>query len=313
MQNTSELVIETGCRAPRWIDENFQGYTWKDDGELLAEGVCLKGDTKKHLVPEPGRTRVMCHFERQKLRKVDSREQTISFDLFITMKWFDPNVKSRQRIINDHNNEMILSTSALRKIWTPDLVIQDLTALKIKDEWISLVKSKILGPDDMTEEEGEDSSPPNIEVTYQIKSSVYCKFDHARYPMDEQKCNITLGSSSFGAIFVLNDKNKGEKNMHHNVSNFLVTSSLFDNQWHNSGNNTIGIQFTLTHSTTPYFFKYYIPTMAITTVSMMGFAIPLSAIPGRVALLVTQFLTLTNLFIYEMESIILIKNHSVYT
>ena len=305
-------MIEAGCRAPRWIDENYERYIWKDDGELLTEGVCLKGDTKKHLVPEPGRTKVRCHFEGQKLRKVDSREQVISFDLFMTMKWFDPNVKSTNRKVNGLSNEMILSPSAVGKIWTPDLVIQDLTALKFKDEWISLVKSKILGPDDMMEEESEDSNPPNIEVTYQIKSSVYCQFNHARYPMDEQKCNITLGSKSFGAIFVLNDMTKGEKNMHHNVSNFLVTSSLFDNQRHNSGNNTIGIQFVLTHSTTPYFFKYYIPTMAITTVSMMGFAFPLSAIPGRVALLVTQFLTLTNLFIYEMESIVLIKDYSIY-
>ena len=278
----------------------------------MAEGVCLKGETKKHLVPEPGRTKVMCHFDRQELRKVDSREQTISFDLHITMKWFDPNIKSRQRKVNGKNDEIILSPSAVQKIWTPDLAIQHLTALRFKDEWISLVKSRILGPNDLVKEHDGDSSPPNIEVTYQIKSSVYCKFDHSKYPMDEQRCKVTIGSSSFGAIFVLNDENKRDENSNHNVSNFLVTSSLFDNQWHTFGNNTIGIQFTLTHSTTPYFFKYYIPTMAITTVSMMGFAIPLSAIPGRVALLVTQFLTLTNLFIHEMVTIILSTNHFIY-
>ena len=50
----------------------------------------------------------------------------------------------------------------------------------------------------------------------------------------------------------------------------------------------------------PYMMKYYIPTMAVVLVSEIGFVIPLTAIPGRVALLVTQFLTLVNLFIYQM-------------
>ena len=75
---------------------------------------------------------------------------------------------------------------------------------------------------------------------------------------------------------------------------------FFDNQKHSSGNNTIGISDVLTHSITPYFFKYYIPSIAIVTISMMGFTMPLSALPERVALLVTQFLTLTELFIHEM-------------
>ena len=69
------------------------------------------------------------------------------------------------------------------------------------------------------------------------------------------------------------------------------------------GSNTIGIKITMNHAITPFFVKYYLPCIAIVLVSMIGFAIPLNAIPGRVALLVTQFLTLTNLFIYEMVRI----------
>ena len=60
----------------------------------------------------------------------------------------------------------------------------------------------------------QNSLQPNVEISYLIKSSIYCKFDHSRYPMGRQKCNVSLGSSSFGAIFVLeganvaNDKNE---------------------------------------------------------------------------------------------------------
>ena len=223
----------------------------------------------------------------------------------ITMKWWDPSIKTKTKKDEKQTGEIILSPSSVGKIWIPDLAIEDLTDLKFKDEWISLVKSRFLVPADTMQSKDNNSTPANIEVTYQIKSSVYCTFDHSKYPMDEQKCNVTLGSSSFGAIFVLDNNDEDETDFGHMVSNFRIKSSYFDNGWHTSGNNSIGIKFTMTRSTTPFFFKYYIPTMAITTVSMMGFAIPLTAIPGRVALLVTQFLTLTNLFIYEMVSIII--------
>ena len=41
-------------------------------------------------------------------------------------------------------------------------------------------------------------------------------------------------------------------------------------------------------------------------VSEIGFVVPITAIPGRVALLVTQFLTLVNLFIYQMVNLLIV-------
>ena len=49
----------------------------------------------------------------------------------------------------------------------------------------------------------------------------------------------------------------------------------------------------------PFLYMYYLPCMAIVLVSQISFIIPLSSIPGRVALVVTQFLTLTNIFIHQ--------------
>ena len=100
-------------------------------------------------------------------------------------------------------------------------------------------------------------------------------------------------------------KDNDKEDSNHTISNFLVTSTFFDNGWHTSGNNTIGIRFVLSHDMTPYFFKYYVPSIAIVTISMMGFTMPLTALPERVALLVTQFLTLTELFIHEMVRVCL--------
>jgi hypothetical protein len=46
----------------------------------------------------------------------------------------------------------------------------------------------------------------------------------------------------------------------------------------------------------PFVMKYYLPAAAIVTVSQMSFLISPSQLPGRVALLVTLFLVLTNVF-----------------
>ena len=289
------MVLEAGCRKKKWIKNENTGledrYEWQAGGSLLANGACIDERYEKHLVPEPGKTRVYSVINREKIRHVDSRKETISVDLVLTMRWFDPKIHTNANETKDTNSGLVLSPGAMRKIWTPDIAILNVTSFKIQEEWTSLRTSKIIP---------SNESEVNVEMTYGIKASVYCTFDHSKHPLDVQKCNMTLGSRSFGAIFVLaseNDKHRGNET--YSASNFHVSSQLFDDKI-NFGNNTIGIAVTLNHFIRPFVIKYYLPSMAIVVVSLLGFAFPLSAIPGRVALLVTQFLTLTNLFIYEM-------------
>ena len=60
-----------------------------------------------------------------------------------------------------------------------------------------------------------------------------------------------------------------------------------------------------------YVLQYYLPSITIVVASSFSFIIPLSAIPGRVALVVTQFLTLTNIFIHQ-QVILTIHNQTLY-
>ena len=53
----------------------------------------------------------------------------------LTMKWWDPNVKSKPSEYDGNMDEITLNTNAIQKIWTPDLEIQNLTSYKVKDEW----------------------------------------------------------------------------------------------------------------------------------------------------------------------------------
>ena len=228
----------------------------------------------------------------------------ISFGLKVTMRWWDPRIKTNLIHTASKKGQIALSIDAINKIWTPDLAVLDQTSLKPKDEWISFASAKVFS---LTNFEGfgeENTLHANIEAIYQIKATVFCEFDHSRYPMDKQYCNVSFGSSSFGTIFVQEDTSgKNDRNIKYSASTFKIETRFFDNKQHDSGKNTIGMSYELTHSINAYLFKYYIPCMLIVIVSMIAFAIPLTAIPGRVALLVTQFLTFTNLFIYEMVTI----------
>ena len=66
-----------------------------------------------------------------------------------------------------------------------------------------------------------------------------------------------------------------------------------------NGTTVFGFDITLERMVQPFLYMYYLPCMAIVLVSQISFIIPLSSIPGRVALVVTQFLTLTNIFIHQ--------------
>ena len=61
-----------------------------------------------------------------------------------------------------------------------------------------------------------------------------------------------------------------------------------------------GIDLKMRRKTAMYFYQYFIPVIAIAITSFFSFIVPLTMLPGRVVIVVTQFLTLTNIFIHEM-------------
>ena len=140
-------------------------------------------------------------------------------------------------------------------------------------------------------------------MKYDVKTTVYCKgWSYIQYPMDYQACHVAFGSASASSIFTLleNLDNNSSKNTYRAV-NFDIRIKYFD-QNKNHGTNQVGIQIEMQRLTTSFILKYYAPCIAIVLVSEIGFIIPVTAIPGRVGLLVTQFLTLINLFIHQMVS-----------
>ena len=135
---------------------------------------------------------------------------------------------------------------------------------------------------------------------------VFCNdFSFRYHPMETLKCSFKLGSAMFKVNFVWGGDGGGWKWAYilhkpdpYVVSGYTVTNVTWINPRKDMGMG-IGFDVTLKRNVMPYVMQYYVPCCAIVLVSQISFIIPLSAIPGRVALLVTQFLTLTNIFIHQ--------------
>ena len=292
--------MDIGCKMKRWKlnDAGFadeHNFYWVPSGQLLEDGACVNDDYDKNFLRETEKRRIYTTIEYQKIRIVDAKEQSMELDLTLRMKWKDPEVKFKFSTDDKEIGGMVLSPEATSQIWTPDVHIKNRTYFKQDEEWKSLISSKIL------------TATNEVELRYEMKFAVYCRFDHSTYPMDKQTCNVSIGSASNSEIFVLHPVPVDINGTYHvknkyRADNFDMAIQFYDNGI-DYGNNIIGIMVSMCRLPNAFIFMYYLPCITIVLVSLIGFVIPVSAIPGRIALLVTQFLTLTNLSINQMVRI----------
>ena len=263
----------------------------------MERRVCIGPNYRNYIAPNGLDTKVHTTIDYQEVRDVDAKKQTVSIDMILTLRWLDPNIITSLKGNIEQHNGTILRPSKVKEIWSPDLYIWNRTSVKSKDEWALLKTSKIL-THEIKEEDKEDQT--TVELKYEIKTTIYCRFEFSKYPMDSQNCSIEIGSGSNAAIFVLYEKDKlSHDSTSYSVVGLTLNIEFFGN---NAKGNTIGFNIHMNRLLSPFLMKYYIPSIAIVIVAEISFMVPLTAIPGRVALLVTQFLTLVNLFIYQMVS-----------
>ena len=132
--------------------------------------------------------------------------------------------------------------------------------------------------------------------------TVSCSFNFSNFPFDEHKCPLELVIPFHWNPSV---NNKMKDTVKYMKDGFEVKAQKFANMkkydelshWQST---TLGVNINLKRQLSQYVFQYYLPSITIVIASSVSFIIPLSAVPGRVALMGTQFLTLTNIFINQM-------------
>ena len=298
------LLIEAGCRYESCRFCEDEAYRWVGSGILLEKGACIERTYQQSSVPETGITKVYSTIIEQRVREVDGQKKQVTIDFTLALQWMDPGIKTNFSEENEQNGGIKLSIEHLNVIWKPDLYIYNISDYKSYADSKQINSFIILATNvsnlgNNTEETKQQKRQTVVEYTVEAKATIYCNFDFSDYPMDTQMCRFRFGSRSSGTTFILNDPNKiYHETTNYMTENFNITITFFDGNL-NTGKNIVGFDIQMVRILKPFIMEYYLPCMAIVLVSQIGFVIPLTAIPGRAALLVTQFLTLTNLFIHQ--------------
>ena len=146
----------------------------------------------------------------------------------------------------------------------------------------------------------EDNMKQHLLIMYNMEAQVqlYCNFHFENYPMDTQTCAFVMDSAYPypGIINLAFEQGQfGVTNNNLNSDGFQI-DVIFQESASPPG---IHILIHLERRILPYIIKYYLPSAAIAIISLVNYCIPIEATPARVTLLVTQFLTLANILIYQ--------------
>ena len=167
---------------------------------------------------------------------------------------------------------------------------------------INVEKKKGFGPGFENPQEFKMFPDHRIQLSENLKVTFSCEFDFSPYPFDKHECRLGM-KLPFGNITVyyvtgkpiMTDKLHGLNVTSQMIRSYAPYDNLQELQF-----TAFGLDVQIKRHISTYILQYYLPSITVVITSSISFIIPLSAIPGRVALVVTQFLTLTNIFIYQM-------------
>ena len=265
-------------------------------GILLSPTICIPNGYRKGELPTIP-LQINTALEVNNIREIDDKKMTVSLEFHPQLVW------EEKRLITNFSAEerksgKVLSNIYLDHLWKPDLLIQNLCEFKVHSiledmSGLALGNGLAVGLTDT----------PVIWYEFSAKAVIYCNFDFLHYPMDEQECNFTIGTTypaqrAITFIFHTSENSFGDGKQ--NTDEFSLVIQNFTTQ---KNDTTFGFTIKMQRRLQHFIMECYLPCIAIVVVSHISFIVPLDAVPGRVVLLVTQFLTLTNICIHQQVSI----------
>ena len=155
------------------------------------------------------------------------------------------------------------------------------------------------------EDENKTKEYPELVAWKDWRATIHCEFDFTAFPFDTQTCNFVqkIDSNSMTKLEYFSELIDDKYTAVGFEIEITVDEKYDENDIHSSSaaEKEIGFNITLRRIVSPYLYQSYLPCAAIVAVSQFSFMIPSESIPGRISLIATQFLTLTNIFIYRLS------------
>ena len=292
-KTTKEMIEEAGC-------------PFVSDNQYLVRDVCLLPNYENNQMPvDPGgKVMVNVSLFSALVIEVDEKRSSLTVKLSQFLEWRD----SRIRLRKSDASIVWLSQKHINDIWHPDLNIHTGNLMTWNSHNVNALYGKLVilkdhfASDKMKNGEkdsnatSESSNDFSLGALKSWTAKLRCVFDFTIYPFDSNECRfVQFGIEGMN----LSLKQVGNRmEWSHKIDGFdieIKDIGAFETD-------LIGFNILIKRMVEPYFYQYYLPCMAIVIVSLVSFLIPISALPGRIALVVTQFLTLTNIFMHQIVS-----------
>ena len=266
----------------------------KNDKDVkLGDHFYLPPDYDKTIPPGENDSILYFSINHPRVIKISQELMTYQVNLNEIVFWKDPRIKSSSNTnTNISNDETTYRFKSLKRlpIWTPmsHLDFRDVKLWQSRKHTCDLR----IAPIDTSED-----SVTFVYITFKGRSTIYCDFDFNNFPLDHQKCYFRVDLESS------NDYDLKFNNLHnytaesYEACGFRITTLEINTS---NSDTMAGFDLHMERIIRPYLFQYYLPCAAIVMMSQISFIIPMSAIPGRVALVTTLFLSLTNIYINQM-------------
>ncbi|XP_063715518.1 glycine receptor subunit alphaZ1-like isoform X2 [Symsagittifera roscoffensis] len=207
--------------------------------------------------------------------------------IFLRQMWVDPRLQ-----FTEYNTSVSLTPSFLKKLWVPDTFI---------------INEKAANFHQITTDNKLLRLKPNGELLYsaRITLTLSCPMQLQYFPMDQQKCVITLESYAYTTSDIQFKWSGGveegssaalDLDKEINLPQFHITNystQVCTRNYATGAYPCLEAQFFLKRLMRYYLIQTYVPSFLIVTLSWVSFWISAEASPARVALGITTVLTMT--------------------
>ena len=309
--NTNIIQISKTDMLEEKLKREF-GCTPTDEYKLIdqssksgfVENVCLPSSYQVMKPPDISiNTPVGVVIHAKRFLEINERRRSITLVIELLLFWEDTRIKIHGSGLNRNVTLPRIRTSH-PYIWVPLLYPDIMNIREINSVYGDGISVGLGKGKDTNQALSTDLFSPNATVMYAFpmwKVKLFCPFEFSKYPFDQQTCSFMIAAFNLN-ITICEQQAWGylrEKQL--DFGGYDLNRTQFkEGPWYESiveaNVEVFGFHIKMTRQIETYFYQYYLPCMAVVITSIFSFIVPLTAIPGRVMIVVTQFLTLTNLF-----------------
>ena len=253
-----------------------------------------------------GTTSLYITFLITKVIKISEADNEIKLYIKGQATWEDDRIKTNFSSFDIMNGRLTLPWETIieHKIWIPYAFTRDL--IKLSSIFDGGNAATTVTSLELLTQNPFHTNVSLVRAIFQAQYTVACRFDYKSYPIDTQICPVRLftePSQRLNLSLYDPDDSHHKPKMNFEHLGFDIATTYVEMESRNiddMSSNEIGFDIEFKRIYRTYIYQYYLPCIAIVSVSSLNFLIPMTAIPGRISLLVTNFLTLTIIYINQM-------------